>query len=214
LPATVAPSWLYSVALNVPAGDGLFTYRIAGGAEPGRRVLVPLGNRAATGVIVGPAAPLAGEVRDALRLLDEAPLLTADVLELVRFAAAHYLAPLGPAVKAALPPGLDVRESLRAQLTPLGREALERGQLDLAGQEDRTRLLLRKAASGAKLTQAQLASLARRGLAITVRETEEPRTAPEVEMAQAATGAEPPARAPRQAELVAWLLARAAAVPV
>ena len=196
------------MALNVPAGDGLFTYRIEGGAEPGRRVLVPLGRRTATGVVVGPAEPQPG-VRDALKLLDDGPLLNADVIELVRFAAAHYLSPLGPAIKAALPPGLDVREKLSARLTLAGTDALERGQLDLAGQEDATRRLLRKASSGARLRPAELAALAKRGLVTVERLAEEPRGAPEVELAEAAPGAVPPARAPKQAALVAWLLARA-----
>ncbi len=172
-------------------------------------MLVPLGRRTATGVVVGPGGPQPN-VRDALRLLDDGPMLNADVIELVRFAAAHYLAPLGPAIKAALPPGLDVREKLSARLTDKGTELLERGQLDLAGQEDATRRLLRKASSGARLSPAQLAALAKRGLVAVARVTEEPRGAPEVEMAEAAPGAVPPLRAPKQAALVAWLLARAA----
>ena len=170
-------------------------------------MLVPFGRRTATGVVVGPAQAQPG-VRDALKLLDDGPLLNADVIELVRFAAAHYLAPLGPAIKAALPPGLDVREKLSARLTPQGTELLERGQLDLAGHEDTTRRLLRKAASGARLTPAELALLAKRGLVTVERVAEEPRGAPEVEMAEAAPGAVPPPRAPKQAALVAWLLAR------
>src|SRR5947209_4049342 len=101
---------LIAVALNVPAGDGVFTYRFEGDAQPGRRVLVPFGRRTATGVILGEgeAQP---QVRDAIRLLDEAPLLNAELLALIRWAAAHYLYPLGPAVKAALPAGLDVQEA-------------------------------------------------------------------------------------------------------
>src|SRR6267378_2239694 len=40
---TIPANELYAVALNVPAGDGVFTYRIAaelGAAEAGRRVVV------------------------------------------------------------------------------------------------------------------------------------------------------------------------------
>ena len=85
--------------MNVPAAQGIFTYRIAaelGVPETGRRVLVPLGRRTETGIVVGPAEPQ-DEVRDAIRLLDEAPLLTPEIVGLARWAAAHYLAPLGPA---------------------------------------------------------------------------------------------------------------------
>ncbi|HET9751611.1 MAG TPA: hypothetical protein VFP52_01570, partial [Myxococcales bacterium] len=97
-----------------------------GEPAPGRRVLVPLGKRQATGVVLGLGEPQA-EVRDAIRLLDEAPLLTAEVVELARWAAAHYLAPLGPALKAALPPGIEVRDVLMPRLTDAGRALLEAG---------------------------------------------------------------------------------------
>jgi primosomal protein N' (replication factor Y) len=203
----------------VPAGDGVFTYRIPaalGLAEPGRRVLVPLGRRTATGVIVGPGEPQA-QLRDALRLLDDAPLLNAEIVELVRWAAAHYLSPLGPALKAALPPGLDVRDAAVPKLTEAGRALLEEGQLELPGQEGTLRRALRKAASGVKLSKARLQSLSRQGLVVLVREEEPARvTVPMVEMAQASEGAslEPLKRAAKQAEVLAWLLARGGAVPV
>ena len=228
---------LFAVALNVPAGDGVFTYRIPpelGEPLPGRRVVVPLGRRTETGVVLGQGEAV-GEVREALRLLDEAPLLTAEVIALVRWAAQHYLAPLGPAVKAALPPGLDVRDALVPALTEAGRALL--GQLELPGQEileaprrkaqagarraaeseDAVRRALRKAASGAKVSRTALESLARRGL-LTLHRAEAPAriSAPLVEMAQASEGASVEAvkRAPRQGEVLAWLLARGAPVPV
>ncbi|MCA1828720.1 MAG: primosomal protein N' [Myxococcales bacterium] len=196
--------------MNVPAGDGVFTYRIPGAVEPGRRVLVPLGRRMETGVVLGPGAEQP-QVRDAVRLLDEAPLLTAEVIALVKWAAAHYLAPLGPAVKATLPPGLDVRDALVPRLTPAGRGALEQGQLDLPGQEVSLRRALRKAASGARMSKAQLASLSRQGLVELVRAEAPARVGAQLlEVAQAVEGASIDAlkRAPRQSELLAWLLAR------
>ena len=65
LPASGAPSagggTLVEVALPVPANGGVFTYRLpAGTVEPGRRVLVPLGRRNATGVVLGLAASVRG----------------------------------------------------------------------------------------------------------------------------------------------------------
>lgn len=227
---------LYDVALNIPSGDGLFTYRIRsalGAPQPGRRVLVPLGRRTATGVVVGRAqaprdSPSAGQlrdargasspVRDALRLLDEEPLLTAEVVALVRFAAAHYVAPLGPALKAALPPGIDVRDTAVPHLTDAGKALLEEGQLDLPGQEGELRRALRKAASGVKLSKARAQSLARRGLVVLVREEARARVGvPLVEVVQAAPDAANAlaslGRAPKQREVLEWLLARATAVP-
>lgn len=156
-------------------------------------------------------------MRDAIRVLDEAPLLTVEIVALARWAAAHYLAPLGPALKAALPPGLDVRDSLVPRLTAAGHALLEGGQLDLPGQEEAVRRTLRKVASGAKPGRAKIADLSRRGLLELVREEARPRVAQQlVEMAGAAPGASPDSlgRAPRQAEVLAWLLARGGAVPV
>ena len=205
----------------MPSGDGVFTYRIApqlGAAEPGRRVVVPLGRRTETGVVLGPGEPQP-RVRDAVRLLDETPLLSKEIIELVRWAAAHYLAPLGPALKAALPPGIDVRDAWTPLVTLAGRALLDEGQLDLPGQEVALRRSLRKAASGVKLSQAQLQRLRQEGL-VTLSRAEAPAriAAQEVEVAQAAAGATPEAaalrRAPRQAELLAWLVARGGPVPV
>src|SRR3981189_2240196 len=178
---TIPANELYSVALNVPAGDGVFTYRIAaelGSAEAGRRVVVPLGRRTETGIVLGPGAAQ-GEVRDAVRLLDDAPLLPADVVALARWAAGPYLSPLGPALKATLPPGLDIRDALVPRLTEAGRALLEAGQLDLPGQEEAERRALRKVGSGAKLSRAQLAGLSRRGLGTPVRGGGRPRGGPQ-----------------------------------
>jgi len=121
-PTIKAPA--HPVALPVPANGGVFTYRLpAGTVEPGRRVLVPLGRRNATGVVLGLATSVRGELRDVLRVLDDRPLLPPDVLHLVRWAAAHYLAPLGLAIRGALPPGIDMREELRATEDDLERSA-------------------------------------------------------------------------------------------
>src|SRR5256885_13486571 len=103
-PGSASPSagggTLVEVALPVPANGGVFTYRLAEGAvAPGRRVLVPLGRRQATGVVLGPASAVRGELRGVLRVLDEQPLLPPDLLHLVRWAAAHYLSPLGLAIR-------------------------------------------------------------------------------------------------------------------
>src|SRR5207245_11291136 len=152
---------------------------------------------------------------------DDRPLLPPDVLHLVRWAAAHYLAPLGLAVRGALPPGIDLREELRATLTPEGEALLEgAGQRDLlpASQEagTRTRQWLRAVREGRALRPAQLRALEKRGLvALSVSEAKARVEPPQVELAAAVPGGVPPSRSPRQAEILAWLLARdPAGVPV
>src|SRR5216683_3649328 len=212
-PASRAPperdGTLVEVALPVPANGGVFTYRLPEGAvEPGRRVLVPLGRRTATGVVLGPARSLRGELRDVLRVLDEQPLLPPDVLQLVRWAAAHYLAPLGLAVRVALPPGIDLREELRGALTPDGDALLDGVQRALlpGGQEaaTRTRQLLRAVREGRALRAAQLRALEKRGLVSLSTSEARPRVqAPQVELAAAFPGARPHLRKLAARRLVA-----------
>ncbi|MFL5379273.1 MAG: primosomal protein N' [Myxococcales bacterium] len=202
------------VALPVPANDGVFTYRLPAGlrAEPGQRVAVPLGARTATGVVLGDTASARGEIRSVIRVLDEGPLLPDDVVKLCRFAAAHYLAPLGLAIRAALPPGREIEEELSAILTEQGRQALDSAQTELlpSARESvtRTRALLRAVAEGRPLAARRLHSLEKRGLVALRKVPVSARPAPDVEIASAVPGARLPGRAPRQAEVLEWLLAR------
>ena len=180
----------------------MFTYRLREGrVEPGRRVQVPLGRRSATGVVLGPASAVRGELRDVVRVLDDEPLVPADVLHLARWAAAHYLAPLGLAIRAALPPGIDLREELRGALTPAGEALLDRGQAALlpAHRESlsRTRQLLRAVREGRAVRPAQLRVLAKRDLVSLSSSEALPRVrAAQVEIVAAVPGSEPPARSP------------------
>ena len=230
---------LVEVALPVPARDGLFTYRappaIADAAVAGRRAVVQLGKRLVTGVILGPAPANTPteKVRDLVRLLDEGPLLPADVIQLVRFAAGHYLSPVGQAIRAALPPGIDVRDAVRARLTDQGAKLLAgdpEGPLvlplgDAAGAPRKKLEALLDAvdrhARGEDVDlpkPAQLAALQKRGLVELDHVEAAPRVAaPQVEIAapalDAASRALEVGRAPKQAAVLTWLLARGA-VPV
>jgi primosomal protein N' (replication factor Y) len=192
----------------------VFTYRLRESpVEPGRRVQVPLGRRSATGVVLGPATEVRGELRDVARVLDDAPLVTPEVLHLARWAAAHYLAPLGMAIRAALPPGIDLREELRGELTDAGAALLEGDQPALLpGPREslsRTRQLLRAVQEGRAVRPAQLRALAKRGLVALSSSDAAPRVrSAQVEIVAAAADAQAPARSPRQAEVLAWLLAR------
>ena len=79
-------------------------------AEPvGCRVAVPLGRGRAVGVVVATrhGSEVAGErLRDAQSWLDEAPLLSAELVRTLGWAARYYRYPLGAAIAAALPGGL------------------------------------------------------------------------------------------------------------
>ncbi len=76
-------------------------------ARPGMRLRVPFGKREAIGCIdtVSEGEP-SGRVRSALELLDPEPILSPELLDICRWVARYYVAPLGLVFRAALPPGL------------------------------------------------------------------------------------------------------------
>ena len=112
------PARLLKVALPLPL-PRLFDYRAphgaaAGAADVGRRVRVPFGPRELVGVVaaVGPADGEAPELRDALGLLDDAPLLHGELLDSLHWLARYTHAPLGEVLATALPAALRRGEPL------------------------------------------------------------------------------------------------------
>ena len=129
---------LVSVAVPVPALD-LLTYKVpAQCAMPaaGTRVVVPLGKRRLTGVVIGVAEPPPGDVelREFEAVLDAHPFLPRDVIELAGWVSDYYLAGPGAALAMAMPPHAltnraDAHRTVRyVALTAEGH--------DLAGQAD------------------------------------------------------------------------------
>ncbi len=125
------------VAVPAPLEEPL-TYAVpeglAGRLEVGMRVLVPLGRRRVTGVVVGfqRESPVKG-VKAVAEALDDEGLLDSAFLELCRWAADYYIASLGEVLAAALPPLLRAESRL---VVAFAREpdalegALEREVLD------------------------------------------------------------------------------------
>ncbi|HWN11533.1 MAG TPA: primosomal protein N' [Pyrinomonadaceae bacterium] len=82
-------------------------------AEPGSRIVVPLGRRYVTGYIVALHEKLRddtslkeSDVKHAHEILDAVPIVTPELLQLTKWVAEYYLAPWGEVLKAALPPGI------------------------------------------------------------------------------------------------------------
>jgi primosomal protein N' (replication factor Y) len=74
---------------------------------PGMRVMVPFGSREVTGyVIADTVALLDGDARAIAGVLDETPILGSVALELGRWIADRYCAPLGEVIRAMLPKGV------------------------------------------------------------------------------------------------------------
>jgi len=99
------------VALPVPLPQ-LFDYLPPSGIEAaaiigGQRVQVPFGNRELVGVVAGHGQVAAGhELRAALALLDDVPLLSGELLASLRWLSQYLHAPLGEVLATALPAAL------------------------------------------------------------------------------------------------------------
>ena len=109
------------VALPPPVAREL-TYGVpaefAAEARPGALVLVPVVQRRLTGIVLGPATLGAippSKIRPIEQILDTS-LLSPEVVALCRWMAAYYLAPLGSALMAALPPGVKLSSNRLVQL--------------------------------------------------------------------------------------------------
>ncbi len=93
------------VALPVPRGD-CYDYLCSQPVSLGARVRVPFGPRRLVGLVVGHSQEStlpSSRLKAVLEVLDEQPLLAALELDLLRFTATYYQAPLGQTVATALP---------------------------------------------------------------------------------------------------------------
>jgi primosomal protein N' (replication factor Y) len=110
-----------NVAVSIPSA-GPFTYGVPDGMEGriavGKRALVPLGRRHVTGYIVEivPSTEISS-VKNIVDLLDEEPLFDEETLAFYQWTAEYYVYPMGKALQAALPGGIDVEGSRWAYLS-------------------------------------------------------------------------------------------------
>ena len=117
------------VALPVPL-DRSFTYRLSEApAEVGARVLVPFGGQRLVGFVVRvhDQPPPEVEVKAVERVLDASALLTAELLELARWVAEYYCAPLGEVLRGMVPLGAEVRRQFVYRIGEAGRRVLYEG---------------------------------------------------------------------------------------
>ena len=94
------------------------------------------------------AAGRAGSVREALRLVDEEPVLDAELLSLGRWIAQYYCAPLGEVLRSMTPLSGEVRKTKLYSLTDAGRDTARQLLLG-ADEEDPTLQILQIARSPA-----------------------------------------------------------------
>jgi primosomal protein N' (replication factor Y) (superfamily II helicase) len=126
------------VSLPVPL-DHAFTYRLPETlqhrVQPGCRLLVPFGPRKLTGMVLALRSDAPeGPVKEALRLLDEEPVLDAELLSLGRWIAQYYCAPLGEVLRSMTPLSGEVRKTKLYSLTDAGRDTAR--QMLLGAEEE------------------------------------------------------------------------------
>ncbi len=137
-----APSRFCDLALPVPL-DRLFTYELPltlrHRVQAGCRVVAPFGSRRLTGVVLRlhDETP-AHDTREVLSLRDSEPVLEDSLLELGRWIAEYYCAPIGEVLKGMLPLSGETRRSTHYALTDSGRDVarqlLTKAHGDPAGQ--------------------------------------------------------------------------------
>ena len=143
------------VALPVPLPT-LFDYlppSAGGKVQPGCRVAVPFGRGQAVGVVVATGVETSvatGKLKRVLRALDASPLLDAELMQTLAWAADYWLGAPGEAYANALP--LALREA--KPLPPLGEECWSltlagRSALDAGSRRGGSRALLAELAMGA-----------------------------------------------------------------
>src|SRR5689334_10250417 len=128
-------AYLYcDVSLPVPL-DQPFTYSLPDTlrhrVRVGSRLIVPFGTRKLTGVILRcHDDPPGVAARDALRLIDNEPVLSAELMALGRWISGYYCSPLGDVLRGMLPLSSEIRRGKIWTLTDSGRDAARQLLLD------------------------------------------------------------------------------------
>ena len=127
------------VAVPVPL-DMVFTYRAPAETTPvvGGRVLVPFRQQRMTGIVVDlHDRKLSVTTKSIISVLDTTPVLNAQLLQLGRWIADYYLAPLGEVFRTMLPLNAEFKRSIAYRLTEEGQMALH--QAGVSGSSARSR---------------------------------------------------------------------------
>jgi primosomal protein N' (replication factor Y) len=118
------------VALPIPL-DRAFTYELGRfEVEVGARVIVPFGGQRLVGVVVGLHNTSPGdevEVKPVERVLDESALLPEELMELGKWIASYYCAPLGEVLRGMMPLTAEVRRQWVYKIGDAGRRVLYEG---------------------------------------------------------------------------------------
>ena len=155
------------VALPVPLRS-TFTYAVPASlnGEPliGRRVVVPFRNRAVVGIALAesnrrPENPPDVRIKEIAELMDARPALPPKLIELGEWIGRYYLAPIGEAFRAMLPPEIELRHDREYSLTNDGEVYLSQflaGTEGATAQADEVALLREFSAMGEAVSSARV----------------------------------------------------------
>src|SRR5580698_2251438 len=118
------------VALPIPL-DRAFTYAVNGTVpQVGARVLVPFSGQRLLGVVVRVHDNPPGdgiEIKPVQQVLDDAPLLSDELMRLAEWIAQYYIAPLGEVLRTMMPLAAEVRRHFTYRISDAGRRVLYEG---------------------------------------------------------------------------------------
>ena len=210
------------VSLPVPL-DQTFTYSLPLTLEhrvqPGARIIVPFGPRKLTGVIIAchNDPPDGTNLREALRLVDEQPVLSEEMLALGRWIAGYYCTALGEVLRSMLPLAAEIRSGKIYLLTDAGLDAARQLLLDAAPDDAAAQILHaleQRSLSAAYLKKKfpmgehVLRSLEKKGFVASERtqDARDPLRAPSQSLRVEFAGARPEGKLPKaERELLAFL---------
>ncbi len=92
----------------------------------GYRVIVPFQNRKVEGYVVGYEESIGRELKQIEELLEDEPLITENLIQLLFKVSSYYLYPIGPLIRSILPGGAALKVKKSIALTPKGRRAIEK----------------------------------------------------------------------------------------
>lgn len=113
---------LIEVALPIPINQ-TFIYKIPeseANSIVGKRVVVPLGKRIITGVVVDkPSQAISEDVKPIIEILDEIPIFDDNLLKFAQWVSEYYYTSLGEVLRTAMPPDFSVQSINKIEIVKI-----------------------------------------------------------------------------------------------
>jgi primosomal protein N' (replication factor Y) len=123
----------YDVLLPIPTG-GVYTYTSEATLQSGIRVVVPVGKRSLTGILLAQNTSPSDDInyKPITEALDAEPLFSSEHIELIKTMSDYYCAPMGAVFKGILAEQVYSSERLDPEIKTYDRKVLELNQAQLS----------------------------------------------------------------------------------